>query len=182
MRGAAGRGDVELLRRRRHRGDRRAERGAELHGGQADAAAGAEHDELLARLQPGHRAQHVVGGAVGDAERRGGLRRRPRRGCGVSDVGAPTTASSANAPTSAVPMTRSPTATSVDVVGDLVDDAGELAAGDERRRHLELVLAGDEQHVGEVDRRGARRRTRTWPGAERRRRRRRRPATTSGGP
>ena len=32
--------------------------------------------------------------------------------------------------------------------------AGELAAGDERQRRGHLVLVGDQQHVGEVDRGG----------------------------
>ena len=97
------------------------------------------------------RPEHVVGGAVRDAEggrvpvvdavRDAARRSRP-----------PTTTSSANAPKSPVPNTRSPTDRVGDAVGDLDDDTGELAAGDERRRHLDLVLVRDEQHVGEVDR------------------------------
>ncbi len=41
-----------------------------------------------------------------------------------------------------------------DIVRHLDDDAGELAARDERGRNGELVLIGDQQHVGEVHGRG----------------------------
>ena len=40
-------------------------------------------------------------------------------------------------------------------VGDFDDDARELAADHERRWHADLILVGDEQDVGIVDRRGA---------------------------
>jgi hypothetical protein len=41
-----------------------------------------------------------------------------------------------------------------DVLGHVRDGAGELAAGNERGRHLDLVFVRYEQHVGVVDRRG----------------------------
>ena len=165
---------VELLRRRRHRGHRRAEEGAELHGGEADAAAGAEHDQLLARLQP--RPPTAARG------RRCGGRRRTRRGRGVDAVGdrserrprRPPPPRRTRRPVRAAEHAvadRRATSTSV---GDLDDLAGELAAGHERRRHRDLVLAGDEQHVGEVHRGGVRRAP-APARAERRRRRRPRP-------
>ena len=112
--------------RRRHRGDRGAQCDGQLHRGQADAAAGAEHDQLVAGLNPRHRTQRVVRGAVGDAER--------GRGAVVDAVGdrasagADTTTCSANAPNIPVPVTRSPTAKPVCLDPTLVDDAGELAA------------------------------------------------------
>ena len=77
-----------------------------------------------------------------------GARRRTRRRAVVDAVrdarsatSRPTTASSANAPTSAVPMTRSPTATPVDAVGrPRRPTPANSLPGHERRRHLDLVL------------------------------------------
>ena len=82
LRGAVGRGDVELFGGRRHGRHRGAEQRAELDRGQTDTAAGAEDDELVSGLQPGDRPEHVVGGAVGHAERGGVTARRSRPGCG----------------------------------------------------------------------------------------------------
>ena len=100
--------DLELLRRRRDRGHRCAEHGTELHGGQADAAAGAQHDQLLAGLHRGDRSEHVVRGAVRDAEC-GGVPVVDRRPGLRWSAAAGTTTSSANAPRRHVPKTRSPT-------------------------------------------------------------------------
>lgn len=43
----------------------------------------------------------------------------------------------------------------VDASAEFGDMAGEFATGYERRRHADLVLIGDEQDIGIVDRRGA---------------------------
>ena len=162
--GAAVGGDGQLLLGGRHRRDRGAERGGDLDGRQADPAARAQHDDLLAGGQRGR-------SSAARAWRSGAPpRRRPPRpasspaGAGVT-AAAPTTASSAKAPTKPVPETRSPTVTVVDVVGHLGDDARHLAADDERGRDLDLVLAGDQQDVGEV--RPRRRRPGRGPGRAR---------------
>ena len=128
---------------RGHGGDPGAEVDAELDGGEADPAAGAEHDQLLPRLDLGHRTEHVVGGAVGHAE--GGRRRvghpvgrRRQGGLGDHDLlGEGAHERGAEDPGPVVPL------------------AGELAAGDERQRGGHLVLVGHHEHVGEVDRCGA---------------------------
>ena len=73
-------------------------------------------------------------------------------------VAAPTTTSSANAPTIVVPddpvADRDGAGSDVRALAHLDDRAGELAARHERGRHADLVLVGDQQHVGEVDRGG----------------------------
>ena len=60
---------LELLGGGGDRGDVGTEHGAELHGGEADAAAGTEHHQFFARLQSRHRTEHVIGGAVRHPER-----------------------------------------------------------------------------------------------------------------
>src|SRR5436305_8190129 len=81
MCGAVRSGNVELFCGRCNGGDSGAEQHTQLHSRQPDAAAGAEHDELLAFLNPGDRAQE----------------------CDSLDA----TTSSANAPRSIAPLTRS---------------------------------------------------------------------------
>ena len=74
---------VELFGRRRHRGDVRAQCDAELHRRQPDATAGAEHHQFVARAHPRHRAQRVIGRAMGATPNAAAVvRRRRRRGCG----------------------------------------------------------------------------------------------------
>ena len=110
--GPRARGTAPASRPRRPRPRTRApSTAAQLHGGQADAAGGAEHHDPLPGLDPGHAAQRVVGGRVGHARRRrrGQVDRRVDR----LERGAGTTTCSANAPTSVEPITRSPTATPV---------------------------------------------------------------------
>ena len=106
---AAGAGRLELLGCGGDGGDCRAQHAAELHRGRSHPAARAQDHELLAGLQGRHRAEHVVGGPVGDAER-GRPRSSTPGGMRVNDV-AGTTTSSANAPTSVEPKTRSSTRT-----------------------------------------------------------------------
>ena len=64
---------------------------------------------------------------------------------------------SANAPTNAAPNTRSPGARADDVGRDLLDHTRELAPGDERHRHRDLVPVLEQEEVREVDRGGAHR-------------------------
>ncbi len=71
---------------------------------------------------------------------------RDRRQRGGGDA-----VSSAKAPTMTVPKTRSPGGDGCDVSGHLEHLAGELAAGNEGRRDRDLVLVGNQQHIGEVD-------------------------------
>ncbi len=141
---------LELLRTRRggqHPG---------LHGHrqidcrQAHASRGAEDDHPIARFDSGDRSQRVIGRAVGDAER--------RRGHEVDVVGylgdhrrvqqcllgeRPDECGGRN------PLARAER----HALTDRDDLAGELAARGERHRGLDLILALDHQHVGEVDRR-----------------------------
>ena len=122
-----------------------------LHRGEADAAAAPSTISSSPVSHPRERSEHVVGGAMRDAEggQRGDRRRRPGRGATVS---APTTTSSANAPKSPVPKTRSPTTGSATPSATSVTTPANSLPGNERRRHLDLVLVRDEQHVGVVDR------------------------------
>ena len=146
---AAGARRLELLGRGGDGGHLGAQHRAELHGRRAHAAAGSQDDELLARLQDRDRSQHVVGGPVGDAERRRhrvvhagrdpgerGARDDDLLGEGADDGRAEDPVPDGDAL----------------VAADLGDHAGELAARDERCRHRHLVRVRDEQHVGEVHR------------------------------
>ena len=144
------RGDGELLVRRGDGGDRRAQQRAELDRSQAHAAAGAQHDELLAGLHPADRAQHVVRRAVGDAE-----------GGGEAEVGARGEAVDSGGADDGLLGERAHEGgagdevadrQALDVVGHLADRPGQLAPGGERHRDRQLVLVGHQQHVGEVHR------------------------------
>ncbi len=121
---------------------------AELHGGQADPASGPEHDQLLPRLHPGHRSEHVVRRAVGDTEGRGGLVGDTRRDRG--EGGRPDHDLLGERPDEGRPEDPVANGHRVHVVGHLGDLAGELAAGDEGQRRGHLVVVGDDQDVGEV--------------------------------
>ena len=141
-------GGVELLRRGRHRRDRSTEDAPQLHGRETDPATGAQHDQL----QTSYRTEHVIRGAMGDPE--GGGR------AGIDAVGNADHRLGADGDLLGEGAdhrrAEHPIACGdrVDLGADGIDDARELAAGDEGRRHAHLVPVGDEQHVGEVDRSG----------------------------
>ena len=148
--GAAAVRRLELLGAGGHRGHGRPQDGAQLDRGRADAAARPEHDELLARLERRHRAQHVVRRAVGHAEagrrvvvhpgrdrHQGGRRHDDLLGQGADDGRAEDAVADAD---------------DVDAFADVDHVPGELAAQDEGRRHRHLVRVRDDQHVGEVER------------------------------
>ncbi|HEX6419141.1 MAG TPA: hypothetical protein VFZ77_11625, partial [Acidimicrobiales bacterium] len=108
----------------------------------------AEHDQLVAGPQAGHRAEDVVGRAVGDAEH-----------SGVPHVHAVRDAADGAGPGDHLVGERPDERRPGDPVADgdiahavrhLGHRAGELAAGHERRRHGHLVPVGDQQHVREV--------------------------------
>ena len=141
----------ELLGRRGDRRDRRAQGRTELHGGGADAAAGAEHDELLARLQ--RRPPSAARGTPSCRRRR----RRPPRGRPPRRGSASARRRRRRPPrrrrrrsTSrrrgrrrASPSTPSPTS---------VTTPANSLPGMKGRGAGHLVRVGDHQHVGEVDR------------------------------
>ena len=166
--GAVRRGDVELLAGRRHRRHGGAEQRAELHRGQTDAAAGAEDDR--ARLPAAGRRPSGARGT-----RCGGPRRTRRRVRSSTPAGmrvtasTEITASSANAPTN--PGAADPVADddAAHAVRDLGDDTGELAPGNERRRHLIWYSLATINTSGKLTA-AAPTRTRTCPAAEFRRR------------
>ena len=142
---------LELFGRRRDGGDRGAERDAELDCRQADAAARAEHDQLVAVAAPAPptAARDTPCGTPRRMPPRCARRRRrvsvparpraprpPRRMRRTSRCRSP-----GRRPRNPCTPHRSRR------------HAGELAARYERRRHADLVLVRDQQHVGEVDRR-----------------------------
>ena len=149
--GAEPAGEVELVLGGRHGGHDGAEVHAQLHRGGAHAAAGTQHHELVPGPEPGHRTQHVVGGAIGDAG--GG------RGGGVHAVGSGTDHAGGEHRLLGEGTHQAGAdhgvsgGEAVHAGSHLQDGAGQLAARDERRLHPELVRAGREEHVGEVDRR-----------------------------
>jgi hypothetical protein len=159
--------------------DGRAEHLAKVDGGEADAAAGAMHQQRLAGLDGGAAHQGDVGGQVGG--RVGGglleaqpLGLRPDGGGGNDHTLGEAAVTSAEHDGVALAHAR-------DAFAEGVHDAGALHARGEGEGRFELVFALDHQDVGEVHRRGAephahlarsRARVRARPRATARRRRR----------
>ena len=122
---------------------------ADLHRGQADAAGGAEHQQGLARLQVGALLERVHGGAVGHAEGRSlsevhaGRHRHHVVGryCNLLGKGAP--AGQRHDPVSGLDV--------ADAFANRGHHARRFAARGKGEGRLELVLALDDQCVGEVD-------------------------------
>ena len=152
VRRPVGRGDLELLDRRCDCGHRGAEHLAELHGGQPDAASGTEHDQFLARLQPSDRAEDVVRRAVRHTEGGGDVHLHPGRDPtervgghdGLLGEGAHERRPDHQVAERRSRRTPSPTSSTT--------PASSLP-GTNGVGHADLVLVGDEQHVGKVDRR-----------------------------
>ena len=147
--GPVGLRHVELRRRRRDGGDGRTQHDTELHGRQADSPAGAEHDQLVPGTDPGERAERVVGGAMGNAERCGVARLDPLGDPGQRrrrDHDLLCERPHHRAPEDAVAHRHV-----AHVVGHLEDFAGELAPGYERHGNGELVLVRDQEDVGIID-------------------------------
>ena len=153
--------DRELLFGRRRRDHGGAEHLAHLDRGQADAAAGAVHQQHFARLEPAAIDQRMIGGAVAGQKRRalgvveGRWQRRQlrRRHHGLIGV-------------AAVPHLDDHAVADRDTIG-LVDTSTTSPAasipGVNGSRRLELVLAGRHQHVGKIDARRPGSATRTCP-------------------
>ena len=166
-RGAVRTRHVELLGGRGDGCHRRTELDGELHGCRADPATGTEDHDLVAGLNHGDRAKHVVRGAMGHAERSRetdiDLGRDLRECLRSADrlLGEHADESCSDDAIAERDVG--------DVTGHLHDFAGELAARNERSRRRDLVLVGDEEHVGKVHRSGSHADARlTW--TERRRR------------
>ena len=131
----------------RHHGDRAcAQPLGDLQRRRADSARRALHEHRLPFRQPAARAQREVGGvvvqheagALGEVELVG---EREAEVLGRGDhLGKP-----------AQPAERGHPVAGRDrgAVGRRADDAADLAAGDERQRRLELILAAGLQHLGE---------------------------------
>ena len=124
----------------------------ELHGGEADATSRTEHDHPLVGLDVGNAPQRVVGGLMGDAERRGGAElhlvgHRPERV--GRDGDALGEAADHRCPHHAVAGGEL-----LDPVSELDDRPRQLAPGGERELGTPLVPVGDHEDVGEVDRCG----------------------------
>ncbi len=150
---AVGRRDLELLRRRGNGGDRRTEHGAELDRGEPDASARAQDDQLLAGLQRGDRSEHVVRGAVRDAEHGRvsvvdavghELQRRGRHDDLVRERAVEARAEDARTDGDGRSMSSATSTTT---------PANSLP-GTNGSGTVSLVLVGDEQYVGEVHGRG----------------------------
>jgi hypothetical protein len=139
---------LELLFGGRAGDHARTEELPELHGGEADAARRAEHEERLARPDPGAVLERVIGGRVDEAERGGdreiepGRDRRDERFVdhGLLRVAAP-------ADVRHHPVARHET---VHAFADLLDHAGDLAPRREGQLGLELVLVLDEEDIGKI--------------------------------
>ena len=127
----------------------RAERLADLHGGEADAAGGGVHEQRLARLEA--RAQHERGvrRRIDDRERGAFLERHARRAC-ARRARAGTTACSAKAPSRDRGEDAIADAEAVDLGADRAHDARDLGARHERQRRLHLVASLHHQDVEEV--------------------------------
>ena len=128
---------------RRHAEHPAAERARHADGGEADTAAGAQHEHALARLAPGSRAQGVEARAVALGERRRPRHvehvgdHRDRRGRG-RHLGGETTEARRDQDALAHLQVRDPLA-------DGGDHPGGLGARHERHRRLDLVLPRHEQ-------------------------------------
>ena len=142
-------GDGEMIRAARGGDHARAQRPAAFDGREADAAGGAVHHERLARLQATGPAERAIGGAVGDREPGGGHVVH----CGgqaddVLDRAHRRLGEAAVAQRRHHPVARGEAG---DAGAAGVDAAGDLHARHERQRRLLLVLAPDDQRVGEVE-------------------------------
>jgi hypothetical protein len=139
---------LELVVARGSRDDGRAHEGAELDRGETDTAGGAQHHKCLAGLQTPSVLQRVVRRAIGIEERRRGAE---VDAVGDRDQGAGADCDLLGEPT---PPGRSedPIADrdAVDTRADRTHDAGDLGAGGEGERWLELVQVLDDEDVGEV--------------------------------
>jgi len=148
--GAAGARDRELGLARGGGDDGGAEQLADLDGGEADAAAGAMHQQRLPGLQPGAVDQRVMGGAVGGAERgalgkaEAGRQRHRLLGRDHDLLGIAALAQRHHHLVAGGER-------AVGAVADLADRARRLEAGNEGQRRLVLVEAGDHQQIREVD-------------------------------
>ncbi len=139
----------ELVGAGRGRDDARAEQLAELNRGQTDAAGGAEDEQRLARFHLRPIGQRVDRGAV-SRQHGGGLHEADAGGNGHE----PRRVGGHLLGVTAPRHERDDAIARLDVRdarADGVDDAGHLTAGRERRLGAELILAGDDQRVGEVD-------------------------------
>ncbi len=146
--GAGARGDGELVRAARGGDDLGAHRLGDLDRSQSHAAGGAEHEHPLARLQPAAPGEGAVGRAVGDGESRGGDEIHAvgdavdAVGLGDDLLGEAAAPDRGEHAVAALEMRHAGAC--------LRDDAGHLHARRERQRRLVLILAGDEQRVGEI--------------------------------
>ena len=128
--------------------DSRAHGLADLHGSQADASGGTEHQQGLAGLQIGALLERMHRGAVGHAEGGGGVevharRNRQRVAAGHGNLlGEAAPASERHAPVADLEV--------ADLLSDCGNHARRLAARRERERRLELILALDHQRVREI--------------------------------
>ncbi len=139
---------LELLVGGGARDHARSENLPELHGGKADAARRAEHEQRLARLDPRAVPERVVGGRVDQAERGGdreiqaGWNRRDERFVDHDFLRVPAPADVRHHPV--------PGHETVHAFANLPDHAGDLAPGREGQLGLELVLVLDEEDIGEI--------------------------------
>jgi hypothetical protein len=123
---------------------------AELHGGQSDAAGGAEHDQRLTGLKASTVFQRVMRGAVGVEERRridevDPFRNRNHRpGADRDLLGQPAPSGRCEDPIT--------DRDAVHARARRAHDPGDLGAGREGERRLELVQVLNDEDVGEVDR------------------------------
>lgn len=130
--------------------DVRAVQAREIDGRLADSARGAEHDHPLLGFESTDGVQRVVGGRVGDAERRSclqiDLRAEPdERMLGHDDAFGERTAHRGRG--HEITPTEVP-----DARAELDDLPGAFRSRREGRLEVHLILARDQQHIREVDR------------------------------
>jgi len=148
MVGAVGASERELVGPARRGDHRRPHRLADLDRGEADAAGRAEHEQPFAWAQMGAQVERRVRSAIGNRKRRGdveihavGNREGERRGADdLLREGAVVEHDD-----------HARAGRDAGIGGRLDDGARRLEAGHEGHRRLDLVLALDDQRVGEVE-------------------------------
>ena len=144
-------GEFQLLVRRGAGDHLQAHQLAELAGGQAGAAGGAEHRQRLARLRAGAIFQRMQRGAVDDDDAGGAIKveivgnLHDRRGRQRDLFASAVVAAGCHHAVADLQIG--------DAFADALDHAGDFGGRRERERRLDLILALDHQEVEEIQRR-----------------------------